>query len=203
MSATGNASECAQVLASLVPKLPEVTARTLMQLLGHHLAAPSAALRRQARLGLLIEMVARGTVPNTDQYMAERDLRRQRGENWPTYSVLINAYGHWLAAQKAAIKLVEIGSRARVATSHHHARFRRDTLRQEVPEAIMKCRDKLGDWPTEWEYYEWASLARRAARAAGKPEPHLPSSGPVNKLFGNYDEAVAAAKRLAAGACNN
>jgi hypothetical protein len=199
VSTTGNASEFGQILAALVPKLPEATALALKRLVGHHLATPSAALRRQARLGLLIEMVASGVLPDTEEYMAEREVRRERGEEWPTYSVLINAYGHWLAAQDAAIKLVEIGSRARVASSHHHAVFRRDTLWPEVPEAILLCRTRLDDWPTEWEYYEWANLTRRAARAAGKPEPQLPTAKPVNNLFGNYAEALATAKRFATG----
>jgi hypothetical protein len=181
------ASEVAQALAGLVLALPEQTVTDLHGLLAHTVAAPSPAQIRESRVGLLLTLVADspGEVPTVERYETERKRREGSGENWPAHSTLIRAYGHWLAAVRAAMRLQRDGGRARVPRSHHHARLRTGYTREQVMGALRTCADALGSWPTEWEYEEWARLRREAARLAGLPEPTLPVLKPIRTLFGS------------------
>lgn len=96
------ASAVAQVLAELASArgaLPDDAADELRRLLGHSLAGTSATRRRDARLGLLFELVAQapGEVPTEQAYNEVRAARLAAGEDWPTAQALGQAYGHWLA----------------------------------------------------------------------------------------------------------
>lgn len=190
-------SDLALGLAAVLHTFPEEVSRQLLRMLSHHLAALSAGARRMARLGLLIDMVLAGRLPSCEEYAEERKRRKERGEEWPTYSVLCVAYKSWEGAQNAAVRFVERGGAGRVPANYHHAKVRPMVLPLHVLDAIDKCRDWLdGEWPDELEYYAYASLVRRAA--AGKREPSLPTAKPLNKLFGDFDAARAAAQRRAA-----
>jgi hypothetical protein len=110
----GNASEVAQTLATLAADrqaLGDGPAAELARLLGHSLAATSAAHRRDARLGLLFEIVGRGSgeVPTEAAYEEVRVARAAAGEDWPTAQALGQAYGHWLSAVRAAMRPVSRG----------------------------------------------------------------------------------------------
>lgn len=199
-SATGNASEAAQVIAALVPTLGAQDQQDLHRLLGHLLAAPSAAAIRHARLGLLITLTGDGLI-GCEDYEAARALRAAEGEEWPAASTIARAYGHWWAAARAAAKLADHGTASRVPAAKHPAARRpaRGGYRPiDITDAIRHCRRDLGRWPTEWEYLEWATLRRHLARQAGQPPPHLPAAGPIRRLYHQYHAALSAAQQAEA-----
>ena len=205
-------TETAQALARLVSDrgaFPDEAARHLAELLQHSLAEPSAGGRREARLGLLIDLVSVGTgeFVRSERYEEERSQRRRHGEEWPAASSLSRAYGHWLSAVKAASRYWFEGGRARVASSHTHARPSDSYQPREIRNALLGAQTDLGmqsgtggesgdggSWPTEWEYLEWAQIKRRLARRAGT-SCRLPSAKAIRKAYGTYERAVAATAR--------
>jgi hypothetical protein len=194
------ASESAQCLAALVPALPEATARNLRILLSQSIALPSGPELRQARLGLLIELVSEttGVLPATERYDHVREQREaEAGEGWPHSTTLIRTYGHWTAAVAAAMALAHRPSanvKARRAEPHKQPPY----TRAEVLEGIARCKDGLGFWPSAWELREYGRLCRHQARLAGAPDPRIPDRQTVLKHFGSWDHALAAARRAAA-----
>lgn len=191
---TGPSAE-AQAIASLVRALEPDAAEQLRTLLAHDLEAPSAAERRETRLWLLMEIVASGTGerPLVSEYEDARAKARARGLDAPSSVALINAFGSWLAAVRAAMRMhFDSG---RVPSSNHHAKFRQPPYtRDEIVSALVRCHRALGGWPTQWEYAEWAALDRRLARIHGKPEPRNPSLKQIRRRFGKFSRAVEAAE---------
>jgi len=186
-------SDAAQALASLVQSADAVAVEQLAILLTHDLGAPSASERREARLALLMEIVScrTGATPSVADYEAVRSERRQRGDDAPSAVALINAFGSWLSAVRAAMRMQFRGGAQRVASSHHHAKFRQPAYtRDEVVAALVRCHRTLGAWPTKWEYQEWAALDRRLARVHAKPEPRNPNLKQLRRLFGKFEAAV-------------
>jgi hypothetical protein len=120
MGRAKEASEAAQQLVRLVSDkaaFPKRAADDLQELLGHDLARPNRGERRQARLGLLIELVsdaAEDQLITTTLYDQVRAKTKERGEDWPDSSNLVRAYGHWLAAVRAATRFWFDGSKANV-----------------------------------------------------------------------------------------
>lgn len=216
-----SATEVAQALADLVrdkAAFPDAAARHLADLLGHSLAVGTPGERRQARLGLLIELVSggEGEFITSGAYEEARQSRRERGEEWPAASTLSRAYGHWLTALRAACRFWFEGGRARVASDHAHAKRNLAYLPQEILSALLQAQAELGlqrrvgaasdgvagseqeHWPTEWEYLEWARIKRRLARRAGAP-CRLPERGVIRAAYGSYAEAIEAAMRQTRG----
>ncbi len=190
-------SEVARELAKLIGALSAEAALQLEGLLANSIGSPSSAEIREARLGLLIELVSVGTgeVPGVDQYNGERDQRSARGEHWPSASALSKAYFGWQQAVRAAMRLHFIGTRARVASSHTHAPASGEYTRPEVTNAIRRFRDRHGTWPSYSEYGQWGADARRLARRGGHPDPRIPEHVVIRKLFGEWDRALAVAER--------
>lgn len=198
---SGNASEAAQLIAEIVPSLPTDTAYNLKRLLALDIALPSRALVREARLGLLVELVALRTqpgLPSEPEYEALRLERIPLGEIWPTSRTLREHYGHWLKAVRAAINHVrgynEAGGRIKVPASHAHGGRHGSYSRQEVLDALWLVHQAIGDWSTEWEYELFVRAYRKAAKEAGNPQPRIPGMKQIRTHFGNYARAVQAAK---------
>jgi hypothetical protein len=199
-----NASEVAQAMVKLISDhraVPQQAAEDLARLLGHDLAAPSAGARRQARLGLLIDLVSDGQglfIPST-AYDEAREARAAAGEDWPTSSSLARVYGHWLVAVKAACRYWYGGGPQRVPSSHAHARPQRGYQPQEIRRALWECQRELelpdGVLPTQWEYQEWAQIKRLIARRAGS-KTRVPGLKQIRKAYGSYSAAASAIVRL-------
>jgi hypothetical protein len=215
-----NVSEFAISIGELLKRpgvCPDVAKRDLLRLLGHSLAAESAADRRQRRLGLLIELVSEGGefIPTT-RYEEVRKERAAKGRDWPSASNLTRSYGHWLVAVKAANRFWFGGGRERVTDNHAHARGTQAGYRPtEIAAALREAKIDLelpdNHWPTKWEYEEWAQIKRRLARrsgtagsakaggedavARGSVGKRYPGLKQIRKAFGTYDEAVRAAHR--------
>jgi hypothetical protein len=198
------ASEVAQAWAQLVvdtKAFPTEAAKELMRLLGHSLAAKSAGERRQARLGLLIELVSTGSRGEYVTTTAYGQARRARmiagdiaaGEDWPDASNLIRAYGHWLAAIKAASAFWFDGGAARVADSYRHGTRYRRYEPQEITSALLRYRQEHGQWPTECDWDDYSRIRRQLSRRAGK-EPRVPNREAIARAYGTFDAALSAAR---------
>lgn len=204
MSRQDSATESAQSIAILVSDrkaFPDEAVRQLEQLVGHSLAAPSAAVRREAQIGLLIDIVSQGQgeFVTAETYEQERAGREARGEAWPSASSLSRAYGHWLSAVRAACRYWFEGGDARVASDHRHARPSQTDKPIEIRSALLKAQADLGlpadEWLTEWEFHEWARIKRRLARASGS-DCRIPGAKQIRKAYGSYAAAVEAAQRV-------
>ncbi len=187
-------------LARLVPALSEQTAKDLMRLLSHRIAAPTSAEIRQARLGLMLDVISPRTgefVP-VDVYEAARKERIAQGEDWPAASTLILAYGDWISVVELSFRLWRDGTSSGVPHSTHHQRKHTPPYRrQDITDALRRCRTELGGWPSQQEYYEWARVSRDLSRRAGQPTDRFPGRGPIRKLFGDFDQALSSARRQA------
>lgn len=191
-----NASDVAQWVAAMI-RDPEIVPRDavvdLRRLLGHGLADPPAAARRWDSLWLLVALIAKreGLLPTTREY---EDARREHEAEAPTASALVKRYGHWLAASKAAGRLMQLQPSGPAWSERR--RYRRPYRPREVTLAIARFYHSFGVWPSREEYNEWSGISRRTARSCGAPDPRLPSATVVTRLYGTYDRALQAAKEL-------
>jgi hypothetical protein len=188
----------AAALLHLVSDLSERTLRDLERLLLADLATPSGAELREARLGLLMEMVSDGSgqIARADVYDALREHRQALGERWPDSTTLIRAYSQrWAVAVRAAMRLAFDGGAQRVAHTHKHGQGRRDYTREEVVTAVRRFHEQHdGRWPAATQFYAWGEYLRRAARNGGHPDPRVPTRPALRKKFPRFSLAVAAAK---------
>jgi hypothetical protein len=192
-----SASEVAQNLAALVPALTEKAATDLRRLLGRTLTLPTPAELREARLGLLIDLVVEleGEVPSIELYNQRRARRAdEAGEEWPAHTTLIRAYGStWLAAVKAAMRVAFEGSKHTVSQDNHHRKFVKPYQREECLSAIRQCAEAIGATPSLMEYNDWTILMRRSHRLAGQADPRLPSRETLLKFWGSWERLARAA----------
>jgi len=193
-SRESDASEAAELLLQLVRdkrSFPEEAVRDLRRLLSHDLARRDSAALRLGHLRLLIEMLLALDPSDEDawvsqaDYMAERARRAANGETYPSEGALRNAYGCWVSAVRAASRFVKHGGAARVPADHSHTRPGMSYKPEEVMGGLIRCRRDLGDWPSEWEYYEWARIKRRLTNK----DPRVPSATPLRK-FGGFSNAL-------------
>jgi hypothetical protein len=188
-------SETVQTIVALVPYLPDPTRIQLRKMLANSIAAPTAAELREARLGLLIELVTGGDSQdaNTDSYEALRAKRAAAGQTWPSRSQLSRAYGTWLRALDAATTLA--GEATGGAPSHcGRPRVRHRYSRRDLVLALQRSHIALGMWPSPREYQRWRSLAVRAARNHGRAAAAIPSHPVIARRFGTWSRALALAE---------
>jgi hypothetical protein len=180
----------------LVPALTEKAATDLRRLLARTLTLPTPAELREARLGLLIDLVVEleGEVPSIELYNERRARRAdEAGEEWPAHTTLIRAYGStWLAAVKAAMRVAFEGSNHTVSQDNHHRTFVKPYEREECLAAIRHCAQAIGATPSLMEYNDWTILMRRSHRLAGQREPRLPSRETVLKSWGSWQRLLRA-----------
>lgn len=202
-----SASEVAWVLAHLVPALSEATASDLRRLLSHSLTSPTASELREARLGLLIDLVSDGSglVPGLADYEAARQRRLRQGQSWPSSSTLIQAYGgHWLAAVRSAMRIAFEGTKGRAPSSGHHLRsWSKPYTRQEVVKAVAECWRAIGlnpngAGPSQAEYLDWVDLTKRAARQSGRSK-RLPTQTVLIRLWPGWERLIDAARTASKG----
>jgi len=191
-----DASEVAFVLAELVSDrtaFPDDAASDLRRVLGHRIATPTPAVLRYDRLQLLLSMLLDdGVVPTVDEYTARRIACRSDA---PASSTLINAYGHWLGACRAAWRFVDRTGHPSVPHTLRYAGPHEAYTLREILDAIIRFRTRFGDWPTQWEFIEWGQIERRAAGRTGAPGPRIPAAGSLARAFGTFPRALAAAQR--------
>lgn len=196
----GQAGETGQVLAALcrdARAIPDPVADELRRLLSGTLVELAAPARRWDRLALLMELIeARGgIVPSAAAY---EEARREGQEHAPSASGLSAAYGHWLAAVRAAtVMLRRSTSRSGGAASGRSApRPPHAWPPVHVAAAVGRFYQSFSEWPTPGEYDEWRSVSVHAAQLVGAPDPELPTRGAVVRCYGTWDRAIDAARRL-------
>lgn len=192
--ASSSASDLGRAFSEIAKALPDRTKEDLKRLLAHNIAIPATGQKREMRLGLLVDLMSKGTgeIPSVASY---ESARKDASDPWPTASTLVRSYRSWLGAVKAATKLHFVGSPARVPSGLQHAKWSRQYSRDEVIAAIARCNASLGDWPTASEYQEWAKISRQVARTSGLPDPRLPVMKPIRRYFGTFEAALSAARR--------
>jgi hypothetical protein len=185
----------AQTIIALLPHLPGPTRGQLRQMLANSIAAPTPAELREARLGLLTELIAHGdSERNSDQYEALRAVRAANGEQWPSRSQLTRAYGTWLQALDAATTLATEPLGAGAPSDRGRNRVSRRYTRGDLIVAIQRCRLALDEWPTANAYGHWRRIAMRAGRKHGPANEAIPSTGAVTRRFGTWARAIALAQ---------
>lgn len=196
----GQAGETGQLIAALcrdTRAVPAVAAADLRRLLAGTLADIPMAARRWDRLALLIELIDRrgGIIPSAADY---DQARRQHHEHAPSASALSAAYGHWLAAARAAAAMMrhEHKHAGGAPAGRSAARPPGAWLPVQIAAAIGRFHQTFSEWPTRSEYDEWRSAAVHAAQAVGVPDPELPTSAAVIRCYGTWDRALDAARRL-------
>lgn len=191
-----NAPSAIVDVVRLVPALSHRTLKDLERLLAARLAEPTPAQRREARIGLLMELIEdTGEVPGAAHYDAARRKRQSVGEIWPSRATLNTIYGDWFTTCDAAMRLVFEGGPPYCREGQHGARFAAAYTRGEIVAAITRFRSDYGAWPTSTQWVMWSQNLRRLARRGGHPDPRIPSMKPIRRRFGTYQRAVDVARR--------
>lgn len=194
----GEPSEAAVFSAEILAQtMSQSELMDLERLLAHSLAHPKPAQLREARLGLLIELCTTQTaeVPTQKRYDEERQRRKLLGEHWPDSTTLSRAFHGWNWACRAAMRLVHVGSAARVSHSQHFRKSQRAPYtRQEVIDAILRFRDTWDRRPDFSAFLAWGASERAFARLHGRQDPRIPSLPVITRLFGDFERARAAAE---------
>lgn len=200
--------ERAEAYEVVCASMPDEEALQLLLLLGFRLKAKTNARLREARLGLLVEMLDENAyVPKSSEYDREVERRASMGQEWPDHRELGRAYGTWLGAVVAAARhYFAVGGARGVPHTYAYARLPRPAFTPPmVIDAITRCRDALGpwpsiyDWPTEQDYFAWAKIQRRLAWSItdddGIPvrDPLLPDRQAFFKQYPTYERAVSVA----------
>lgn len=191
-------TEVAQTLAALAidqHAFPSGAARDLARLLGHALGQKRPAEERQARLGLLIDLVSEGhDYVTAADYQAARAERAEKGETWPDASTLSRAFGHWISAMQAATRFWFDGGRARVRSERSYTGRHGGYQPRKIVAAIREFEREHGAWPTAWEWERYVAIRRRIDRRNGR-RPRWPDLVQLRKAYGSFDGAVDAARR--------
>jgi hypothetical protein len=190
-----DASETAQAIGRIVRHLDGAALEDLAATLRSQIARLSPARDREAKLGLLCEMILTGE-ESVEAYERHRALRRDDGEEWPSPKELRETYrGHWLHVVEQARKHVERGAAGRVKSDHRLIQPHPAYTRDEVMWAVHRCRAAIGHWPTEWEFAEWCRLERRLQRTTGRSGQRAPVPKVVRNIFGSYARLRRCAER--------
>lgn len=189
-------SAVARTVIELLPYMSADALEDLEELIGLELTFPSAARLREARLGLLLDMVAvsQGVFPLVREYLAERAARAKLGEDWPDASTISRAYHDWDRACRAAMRLHYLGGAARVHSETRYQQPRDSYSEEEVMDAIDRFVAAHNTTDPEYiEFFTWGAKLRREANHRGDPDPRIPGPAQVKDLFGDFYRAVAAA----------
>lgn len=191
-----SAGELAQGLAQLVStSLSDAAVAQLREMLVLHSGLPRRAARRDARLGLLAELV----VACCDYVTAEMydEARRERltaGEQWVSASELASDWGHWLLAVQATLRMLHIGGRHAVSGAGKRREGPWKRLRDplDIVWELQRFERAVGSLPTPVEYDIWIDLQRRLARAYPRKAASraLPTAEDVRAVLGSHAAAV-------------
>lgn len=189
-----DASEAALLLAHEMgapEETPKEVVEDLLRMLEHLVASRvhSTAALRLGHLRLLIELVEVTTTGfiRRDAYdEARRIEKEEHGRDFPDSSTLAGYYGGWLKAVDAAVRWLVHGGSARVKVNKKACVMHASYSVQEIRGAILRARLDIGDWPTEWEWEEWANITRQLS----VEDPRLPVMKAIRKAYDSFDEAV-------------
>lgn len=188
-------TEVGEFLAAIATAFPAKTRIELIRLLSHSVAAPTPQEVRQARLGLLAEMVKTGWIPGVNDYEAERRNRANMSEEWPGSSSLFDYYGTWASVVEAAFDVAFSITPKRSGARERQAWPNVIYSRPDVLEALERCSEKVGQTITQWQYMELRRVERKLAIELGRPDPRLPQLNVIKRNFGGWDQAISKLQR--------
>lgn len=178
-------SEVAEFVAGILPGIPAKTKFELKRLLSHSVAVPTASELREARLGLLVELVSTGELPTVRTYASHRQESSSE-DNWPSVAGLIQHYGTWTRSLQAAIDLHFGATSVRARSRSPLPWTPQPYTRVEIQDALRTASFKVGRPITQWEYSELRRIERKNASMIGLPEPRLPGNQVIRRTFGNW-----------------
>jgi hypothetical protein len=152
--------------------------------------APTAAVRRWSRLGLLAEVLESAPIGLRGFPMIERGIydgvQQLSHANALSSRQLVDAFGSWPRACRAAAGLQPDGTKTAPRQPWPQA-FRGGTrpapyTEEEVVGAVRQCAFELGRRPSSADYHRWCTHARAQARARGLP-CRLPTIRTIYRLF--------------------
>jgi hypothetical protein len=124
--------------------------------------------------------------------IAEYEHARIERPAWPHHTSLSRAYGSWLRAVSAAVKLTSEPPRhARPAQQPRRSHSRADCVT-----SLQRCRAALGDWPTAGEYQRWQVIEAELCRRTGINHRTPPTERVVRNRLGTWSEAIGLAQGL-------
>ena len=188
-------SEACLVIAEVAPQLPHRTRVELTRLLEHSVAAPTDQELREMRLGLLVELVRDGELPNVGTYQEARSERATQGEEWPDAGNLTRHFGNWASTCRAAADLAFNITKNRVKTQTIRLWPKEPYTRLDVEKSLRRASRKVGQLIGQWEYVELRRVERRLAAVQGRPDPRFPELRTICRCFGSWDHAIASTQR--------
>jgi hypothetical protein len=159
--------------------------------------APALRTERDHELGALNSMLASaGLLESPRPRIARKAYDRDRPDGAPRSRALVDRYGSWFKACRAAAGLdVRGGTKdaPRPWSSKHRGGHRgANFTRQEVIDAVLQCAAVVDRVPSSNVYYGWSARERRTARERGGHLPRLPAQGSVERHFKSWSEVRAA-----------
>lgn len=182
----------AEGIADDIPVWEEDAARDLAQLLINHDGLPSPSRAREAKLGLLVEMVMSSSDPaiTIAAYSVRRAGEAESGRAWPSGASLCEIYGSWIRALQLAASIAR-GERRGISKNVEHLRKRSlDYTRADLIGAIRRCKETLGYWPRYSDYTRWSQYVRDQERTTGGDRNWVPSIRPILTHFGSWKRAL-------------
>lgn len=190
-----DATEAALLIAHEVAdedEMPDEVVADLTAMLEHLVAQRmhSTAVLRLGHLRLLIELVegaTKGFIRRDDYDRSRARARELHGRDYPDSSTLARYYGGWLKAVASAAAWLLHGGSARVKVNKEACVVHVSYDVQAIRSGILRARLDIGDWPTEWEWTEWARLTRLLSST----DPRLPGMKAIRTAYSSFDDAVA------------
>lgn len=194
-------------MLAMIDELPPRPLRELESALASTLYPyATAAERRQELLGALMGMLSEAIAEKrTGQDLAPARIPRElydaeRPPDAPPGRVLVELYGSWAAACRAALSAVGFRpGRGRPAPWPPPLLGRErppEYTRDEVLRAVRRAAEVLGrdleKFPSHI-YYLWAAKEHRRAREAGAAPPRLPAQPSVERHFKSWRDVRKAA----------
>ena len=147
-------SEACLVIAEIAPQLPDRTRAELTRLLEHSVAMPSDQELREMRLGLLVELVRDGELPNVGAYQEARSKRATQGEEWPDAGSFTRHFGTWASTCRAAADLAFNITKNRVKTQTLRLWPKVPYTRIEVEKSLRRASRTVGQLIGQWDHVE-------------------------------------------------
>lgn len=169
----------------------------LAQLLINFDGLPSPVRAREARLGLLVELITREPASSITAERYREAVREEKaaGRVWPSPDRLAVEYGSWIKALELAGSLAR---NERRGISHSH----RNRGHQECPYsradligAVIQCMRAVGYWPSGSDYSRWANSVRREDRAKGGDGKSVPCGRTIVNHVGSWERVLQLARK--------
>lgn len=193
-------STYALALARDIAYWPEDAAKQLGLMLANLEAIPTSQAIRDARLGLLIDIVLDPACEEVtmDDYDARRCVEKLRGREWPDSETLRRAYNDSWGSACAMARSVSEGSAYGVSIDGDHWRRRSASFSPaDVHDALIRCRDALRRWPRPTEFEEWGRFERaRQKKNPSRQAYRIPRASKVRKVCGSWERGIDQAKQV-------